>query len=292
MKRCALTQRGVVEVLGPEAKDFLQGLITNDIEKLTAGSALYTALLTPQGKYLFDFFVVASNDDALLLDCEAARISDLLRQLTLYKLRAKVELRDLSSDLAVWAVFEPEEPANPEGMIESQDGLYIYADPRHPAMGWRVIGASDQLHTALTQYGDVPLSAYHAVRLALGIPESGIDLLPEKTFPLEANLEELNGVDHHKGCYIGQEVTSRTKRKGTLKKRLLPVNLEGVAPAPGTPILAGASEVGTLLSAEDGIAVAMVRIERWQDAVEKGEPLIAGGTSVTVLPPDWIPDLQ
>ena len=280
-----LADRGVVSVSGEDAGEFLQGLITNDIEKVSKTSAMYAALLTPQGKYLYDFFVTQYND-RFLLDCDASRIPDLVKRLTIYRLRAKVDIADESGTFAVGIMLPPGE-TEAEGEAGTAktcfDGV-SYIDPRHANLGERTIRLIDDDHTSPT---DEALHAdnraeYHARRIVLGIPDSAADLLPEKSMPLEVGFDELNGVDFQKGCYIGQEVTARMKYRSLVKKRLFPVTFDGDL-APGTQVKAGDIEAGEIHSTQKGRGLALLRL----DLVEKGG-LAADGVDVTPEIPGWM----
>ena len=201
MKVLELIDRGVIRLSGKDSKDLLQGLITNDIERLNDDPALYAAILTPQGKYLFDFFITGDGDD-LLLDCEASRLADLTRRLMMYRLRAEVEISDISDSNKVYALWD------------SDQG---YPDPRHASMGRRLIAENAPQGDALTR------ETYEAKRLELGLPDASRDIAVDKNFILEANFKELNGVSFIKGCYVGQELTARMNHRTTVKKRLLPM---------------------------------------------------------------------
>jgi folate-binding protein YgfZ len=283
-----LRQRGLLAVSGEDRRSFLQGLISNDVNKVAADRAIHAALLTAQGRYLHDFFVV-ERGEALLLDCEAERRADLQRRLTLYRLRAKVTLAAAEESLIVGAAFGagalaalglPEEP----GAAASFAGGVAYVDPRLPALGARIILAEDAL-PALRRAGfaEAEFAAYDRLRLAHGIPDGSRDLAVEKAILLEFGFDELNGIDWQKGCYIGQELTARTKYRGLVKKRLMPVTIEGKLPAPGTPVLQGEAEAGELRSGQDGIALALLRLE----AASDGEALRAGEARLRPIKPDW-----
>ncbi len=223
-----LEDRAVIAVTGPEARSFLQGLITNDVERLAPGQGVYAALLTPQGKILFDFFLV-EGDGAILIDCLAVARDALLKRLSMYKLRAKVMLepRDQLALLAEW---------------DSGHAKYTiaYPDPRVPALGTRAIVAKGEMHTGL-----VPAAAYHAHRLALGRCRGAPTFGSDKIFALDADLDELHAIDFKKGCYIGQELTARMKHRGTARKRLLA--LTGPAlPAADTTVRAGDKDIGEI----------------------------------------------
>jgi folate-binding protein YgfZ len=264
-----LPRRGVLEISGEDRLTFLQGLVTQDMNGLATGEARYAALLTPQGKYLFDFLVVADGE-RLLLDCEAGRAADLLRRLMMYKLRAKVTLTDKSADLCVAACWDGP-PPNPTSAV-------LYRDPRHPDLGHRLI-----LSKADAPAGDA--TAYDCHRLALGIPDSG-DFVVDKLLILEGNLDYLNGVSFTKGCYVGQEITARMKHRGKVRKRLLPVRVSGELPPPGTPVMAGDKVAGELRSGRDDRAMAYLRLED----ITVGAAYPCGDVLVTPERPPWLPE--
>jgi len=255
-----LEDRAVIAVAGPEAREFLQGLITNDVERLQPGSGVYAALLTPQGKILFDFFLV-EGDGAILIDCHAAARDALLKRLTLYKLRAKIvlEARDQLAVLAEW---------------DGSEAKYAiaYPDPRLAALGRRAIISRGEMRK-----DPLPASAYHAHRLSLGVPEAG-DFGSDKIFALDADLDELHAVDFQKGCYVGQELTARMKHRGTARKRLLLVR-DGV---PGAAVSAGGKDIGEVVSP----AFALIRLDRLEEAA--GAPVTIGSSVIELNRPDWL----
>jgi folate-binding protein YgfZ len=265
-----LDDRAVIAVSGPEARSFLQGLITNDIEKLVPGRALYAALLTPQGKILFDFFLV-EGDGAILIDCPKEARDALVKRLSMYKLRAKVviEARDQLEVLASW-----DGAALPHAVV--------FPDPRLDALGKRAIGARAEMPVAVA-----PTEIYHAHRLALGVPESS-DFGSDKMFALDADLDELHAVDFEKGCYVGQELTARMKHRGTARKRLLPVASAdgGTLPARDTPVTAGGREIGEIASSHGVRGFALLRLDRLSDAGEM--PLESGSSVIKVERPGWL----
>ena len=240
--------RTLLDITGADREHFLQGLITNDLARLADG-LVYAALLTPQGKYLADFMLFG-QDDRIVLDVRSTLAEELVRRLGLYKLRADVQISP--SALSVRRGLG----APPEGAL---------ADPRHPALGWRLY-ANDP--------GPEAPVDWDAIRVAHCIPETGIELTPE-TYILEAGYERLNGVDFRKGCYVGQEVTARMKHKTELRKGLVTVNISGAAPV-GTTIEAEGKPVGTLFTQSGGQAIAHLRFER-----AKGE-MTAAGARVTL----------
>lgn len=287
-----LADRGVISVTGEESRRFLQGLISNDINKVKPDRAIYATLLTPQGKFLHDFFIVAS-EEMLLLDCEGSRAADLLRRLGLYKLRAKVTLSDVSACYRVAALFgaaagERLALAAEPGAAKPFAGGIAYCDPRLAALGFRAILPAEAAVDALAEAGfaAAPADAYDRQRLALGVPDGSRDLPVEKAFLLEHNIEELNGVDFGKGCYVGQELTARTKHRGIVRKRLFRVEVDGPLPAPGTPILMGTKKVGEMRSGRDHAAMALIRLEAIEMLPAEG-PLTAGDAKLTPKKPEW-----
>jgi folate-binding protein YgfZ len=282
-----LTDRGVIGIAGEEARNFLQGLISNDIEKVGPARAIYAALLTPQGKYLFDF-LISELDGRLLLESEAARLPDLIRRLMLYRLRARVEITDESAAFDVVA-FPGETalqaldlPAD-AGAARVIDGGVLMVDPRLAALGARALLPKD----AGDPFGLSPLppERYQGLRYRLGVPEGEGDLQVERATLLESGFDELNGVDFKKGCFVGQELTARMKYRGLVRKRLLPVSFDGPPPPPGTPIKADGREVGEMRGGIEGLGLALFRIDKLEAA--GGETLSAEGQSLLPARPDW-----
>ncbi len=270
-KSALLRDRGVIKIDGEDAASFLQGLLTNDVERLAEGEARYAALLTPQGKILFDMLVVRAPPEAgaaFLLDCAAEQAADLARRLGFYKLRAKVSVADASAECAVVA-FWGEEPETPPETV-------LYADPRDSGLGWRAILKRE---VALT-FGEEHAPTYDALRIGAGVPKGGVDFAYGDSFPHDANFDLLNGVDFAKGCYVGQEVVSRMKHRGTARKRVARVKALGDPPSPGTPVLDGELAVGTLGSSSGREALAMLRLDRAEEAKAAGRALTAGGVGL------------
>jgi folate-binding protein YgfZ len=266
MNRIAyLPDRGVVELAGDDRVSFLQGLVSNDVARAAPGTAVWTALLTPQGKWLADFFILAEGA-RLLLDCERAQAAMLVKHLSRYRLRAAVTLRDVSEDFAVHAAW---------GDAPEVVGV-VAPDPRLPEAGWRVL-ASAPIEGAL------PAAAFQAHRLALGLPDGSRDM-DERSVLLEAGFDELGGVSWTKGCYMGQELTARTKYRGLVKRRLVPVDVDGPMPEPGTSVLLGTQEVGVLRFGAEGKAMALLRLE----ALAEGAVLTSGVSGLTVRLPSWM----
>jgi folate-binding protein YgfZ len=284
-----LPDRGVLAVSGPDRAGFLQGLVSNDVDRIAADRAVYAALLTAQGKYLHDFIMAAAGE-AIWLDCEAARLADLKRRLSIYRLRAKVAIDELP-DLAVGAVFGADacralDLPEQAGAARPFGAGVALVDPRLAALGARVILPREALRETLTAAGfaETDFAAYDRHRLALGIPDGSRDLVVEKSILLESGFEELNGVDWAKGCYIGQELTARTKYRGLIKKRLFPVRIDGAAPAPGTILSLDGKEAGEMRSSRDGIGLALLRL----DAVGEAQALSAGSATISPLSPEWM----
>lgn len=267
----SLPHRAVLTLSGPDRKKFLQGIITNNVAKIAPDRAIYAALLTPQGKYLFDFFLF-EQDEILYLDCEKDRAADLYRRLMMYKLRADVEITPPSDDLQVIVC--------PENLGRFDK---CFADPRHPDLGFRAL-----LETTSTTDARPESAAYEQHRLTLGIPDGTRDFDIDKTLVLEGNLEELNGVDFDKGCYVGQEVTARMKHRTNLKKRLLPVKVEGPLPERGSPILnPEGKKVGDLRSGDGRRAIGYFRLaDSDTNTIYKCEK-----STLTLLKPDWLGNL-
>ncbi|MEZ5907601.1 MAG: folate-binding protein [Hyphomicrobiaceae bacterium] len=261
-----LTDRSIVSVAGPDAEKLLQGLLTNAIENMAEGDARHAALLTPQGKLLFELFVVRRGD-AFLLDTSADKAADLAKRLTFYKLRARADILDRSGSLVV-AVSE-KEPRAPAGSV-------VYRDPRMPELGYRLVVPAE----AATDLG-TDAGAYHARRIALGVPEAGRDYALGDTFPHEANFDRLAGVDFRKGCFVGQEVVSRMQHKTIVRKRI--VRVTAAAPlASGSEVKAGAAVIGVIGSTAGHEALALLRLDRAVEAAAKGEPVSADGQTLSI----------
>ena len=282
-----LEDRGVLAVSGPDRRAFLQGLVSNDVEKVASDRAVYAALLTAQGKYLHDFIMVeAEAGEAIWLDAERARLLDLKRRLSIYRLRAKVEIAE-RPELAVAAVFGDGAlaalglPGTP-GSARLEDGGILLVDPRLAALGARAI--LDRERLARLPFAAADFAAYDRHRLALGIPDGSRDLVTEKSILLESGFDELNGVDWQKGCYVGQELTARTKYRGLIKKRLFPVRIDGPPPAAGTIVSADGSEAGEMRSSRDGMGLALLRL----DAVGGSRPLSADAATLRAVRPGWM----
>ena len=262
-----LHSRAVIRISGPDWRSFLQNLLTQDIESLGPGEGRFAALLTPQGKLLFDLFVIG-RDDGCLIDVAMARRDALIQRLTIYRLRAKVEIAaDDRPVLALW----PTPAERPAGWV---------ADPRLPALGLRGYGAEPPAGAARMDEG-----AYERHRLAHGVPDPDRDAPGETTYPIEANFDLLGGIDFQKGCFVGQETTSRMKRRGAIKNRMLTIAFEGPPPAFGTEVLAGTLRAGEVRTGAEGRAMALLRLDRID-----GADLTVDGRAVQVVMPGYLSD--
>jgi folate-binding protein YgfZ len=292
MKAALLADRSVVKVAGDDARDFLHGLVSADVLTLTAGQARFCALLTPQGKIIADFIVVAAPaalGGGFLLDVPRTLTATLVQKLNLYKLRSRVMVEDLSGTLAVVAAWDGDLPPYPRAQTAEGAGL-AYADPRLPALGLRLMAPPHLAAAAAAELGAelVAASAYEGHRIARGIPSGGVDFGYGDAFPHEADMDQLGGVDFTKGCFVGQEVVSRMEHRGIARTRTVPVRFDGDAtPAAGAAVMAGERQVGTMGSAAEGHGLALLRLDRVADAVSAGVPLFAGGIAIYPLKPDW-----
>lgn len=281
MQAALLDERSILRITGEEATKFLEGIITHDVESLEPDQARFAALLTPQGKIIADFFVVRVGEDdggGFVIDAPRAIAGDLAKKLGFYKLRAKVLIEE-RPELAVAAIID--------GTASADVGL-VFDDTRHPALGQRVVlpAAEAKTELAAADFTIADAETWQKKRIALGIPEGGKDFIYADAYPHETDMDQLNGIDFDKGCFIGQEVVSRMERKTTPRTRAVPVTFE-VAPAAGVEVLAGTRPVGRMGSAANGRGVAMLRLDRVHDALQKNEPVTAGGIAISLAKPDW-----
>ena len=276
-----LPHRSVISVAGADRVEFLQGLISNDTRKVAPDQAVWAALLTPQGRFLNDMFVADADNETFYLETERERAPALARKLKMYTLRSKVTVEDLGTTLEVAAAFG-DEASTALGI----GGAVSFTDPRLAALGVRVIAPAGQAARLLSARGfsEAPLAAYDAVRLPLGVPDGSRDLQVEKALLLENGFDELNGVDWKKGCYMGQELTARTKYRALIKKRLFPVKVEGTLPESGTLVHRNGEEVGEVRSGTGDRALAMLRL----DAARGDGTLTAGEARIVPEVPGWM----
>lgn len=271
LKSQILDDRALLVLTGGDVHEFLQTIVTNDVDALGRNLAVYAALLTPQGKYLFDFLLVP-DEDRVLVDCLKTARAGLIRRLTMYKLRADVQITDAGDEMTVAACWG--------GGLPFIAGVVQFADPRLADLGLRIYGPMAVIDAALS--GTTP-GDWNAHRLSLGVPVSGADLVSEGCFWLETNAAELNGVDFRKGCYVGQEVVSRMHHKTELRKRFVRVKVDGAAEA-GAEIMAGERVAGTLTSVNGDAGIAFLRLDR-----ARGQRLTAGTAALTLDLPAWLP---
>jgi folate-binding protein YgfZ len=281
MKAAFLPDRGVVKVFGEDARNFLGGLVTTDVEQIAPGIGRFGALLTPQGKIVVDFLITEAPDQGggFLLDCPRALAQALTDKLRFYKLRAKISVENLSDALGVIAAWDGEAAAQPD---------LAFADPRQPSLGLRILAPEQLAPEIADQIGAdlVDANVYEAHRIACGVPRGGLDFIYGDAFPHETNMDRLHGVDFDKGCYVGQEVVSRMQHRGTARTRIVRIALDGPAPEAGATILAGDKTVGTMGSTAGALGLALVRTDRVADALEAGLALTAGGLGLRLADPD------
>lgn len=282
MKSAFLPDRSVVKVAGEDARNFLNGLVTTDLNRLKPGLGRFGALLTPQGKIIVDFLITeapAGHGGGFLIDCPKALAESLATKLKFYKLRAKVTVENL--DLGVLAAWDGQPAAQPD---------LAFADPRHDGLGFRILIPEDLKQKLSDLIGAelVDATEYEAHRIALGVPRGGLDFMYGDAFPHETNMDRLAGVDFDKGCYVGQEVVSRMQHRGTARTRSVRVLLDGPSPEAGATIVAGDKPVGTIGSTSGGKGIALVRIDRIADALDAGQPLTAGGLALRLAEPDVV----
>jgi len=289
-----LESRGVLAVAGGDAAEFLQDLVSNDISQVGEGRVVYAALLTPQGKYLHDF-MVARETGAFLLDCEAARLMDLGQRLGAYRLRADIELLDATEDWRVVAVLGDGAEARlglalaePGAAAALEGGGLIYRDPRPQMPGLRAFVPRDAGFAELeaAKISAATAADYERVRITAGVPDGSRDMTINKSTLMEFGFEVLRGVDFEKGCYVGQELTARTKYRGLVRRRLQRVLVDGALPPPGTPVMAKEKEAGEICSGVDNQALALLRLDRTAEAKAAGISLTAGKATLRLLEND------
>lgn len=282
--------RRIIRVDGGESADFLQSILTSDVEKLSPGDTAASALLTPQGRILADMMVLRTAD-GFRLDCDASRADDLFARLRRYRLRRPIDLAKLD-DAQLWVGWNG---------APMPDGASI--DPRHGDLGWRWIGPEGGPEggpdggpaTAGRKPAAVPIETWHAVRIAAGVPQGPIDLQPERALMLEAGLDRLGAVDFEKGCYVGQEVTARTHYRGLVKRRIVPLAIAGGRPASGDEIGDGTRSLGTVLSvgatAEGAVCLVAMKLSDIHKVMAGDATLFAGELPARLAIPDWMTPL-
>ena len=283
MKAALLPDRGVIKLAGLDGRKLLNGLVTTDLGKVATGQPRFAALLTPQGKILADFIVVEAdpaNGGGFFLDAPRPLVRTLTDRLNFYKLRANVMIEDLSETLGVMAIWE--------GQGDTEYGV-CYSDPRLPELGTRCMLPPHLVEKAAADLGSdlVDLSIYEAHRITLGVPRGGVDFVYGDTFPHESNMDQLHGVDFDKGCFVGQEVVSRIEHRAIARARVVPVGFEGPPPEAGIPVTASDRYVGMMGSGVIGRGLAKLRLDRVEEALASGVPLVAGGIKLELLKASW-----
>ena len=280
-----LSDRSILALTGKDAKEFLQGVITQDIKKLSEKNALYAAHLTPQGRFMYDFFIIQDKEDRILLDCAAWELMPIAKAFHKYLVNQDVEFNDMTEDYDIYADITPCKKGEP-GSISSEkkheEGLISYNDPRLNTLGTRFITPrASKLPKGRTEADKI--TVYHNHRIKLGVPSGSYDVLKEKTLLSELFMEELHGVSFEKGCYVGQELTARTKHRTTPKKHIFIIKYEGEAPELGATVTCEDREAGWVFSSSEGQAIGILRLRE----VEKNKPLCLGGATVKVTIPKW-----
>ena len=284
IRHTLLPSRGVLSLTGPDVVHFLNNLVTSDVEHLDVGQAGFAALLSPQGKILFDFLVL-STSDGFLIDVARAVTTDLAKRLSFYRLRAKVEITDLSESHTVAVCWGEPEAVGPATL--ALDGAVTARDPRLDALGLRIIAPSAGVLEALAASGSTLASEadWTAHRIALGVPQSGEDFALGDAFPHDVDMDQLAGVSFAKGCYVGQEIVSRMEHRGTARKRMIQVTGSAPLPAAGTAVMAGEQQLGTLGSSTGNQGLALLRLDKVKAALDNGADLSCGDISLTATLP-------
>lgn len=280
MAKAFLSDRGIIRVSGEDARSFLQGLLTADMDRVAVEKPAFAALLTPQGKVIVDMIVAEADGEwggGFYLDTPRALAPDLVKRLSMYKLRAKVTVEDLSATGGVAVYYQGDLPPDEAGVA--------YPDPRLPKLGTRLIAEAEWLRNETFDGED----KWQSHRIALGVPEGGKDFIYSDVFPHEADMDQLNGIAFDKGCYVGQEVVSRMQHRGTARTRVVPVRYpEGFAAGEGQDIIAGDKTLGRSCShTSGGIGMAILRLDRVADAMAAGEVILAGGVPMELRKPQW-----
>jgi folate-binding protein YgfZ len=282
MNYTILPHRTLLRLSGDDTVSFLQGLVTNDVTHMQEGEVRYSAMLSPQGKFLHDFFIIYWQG-TVWIDCDTSRIDDLRKRLTLYRLRSKVDIA-AAPDMTIAAAWG-------EGTLATAVDVCVFRDPRHPALGQRMIGRQAALEAYMKTNGTTAsdVEAYESMRISFGMPDGVQDMVFDKSLLLEFGFEALHGVDFKKGCYVGQEVTARSKYRGQVKKSLYQVSaLSGSLPASGTEIRAGEVLLGEMRSSAGGKGLALLRMAELDEAIKSGAKLVAGDAVIMAQLPQWL----
>ena len=286
-----LEDKALISVQGPDARSFLQGLISNDVEKAGVEQAVYSALLTPQGKFLLDFLILQpENDkpDLLWLEVDQTDSQELVKRLSLFKLRSQVEVRLVEPAKAHFAIL------GQTNDLETEPGWILVDDPRHEELGKRLIIDLEAEPSPLPSDLEVgERDFYEEQRIKLAIPRNKFDLIPEKTTLMEAGFDHLNGLDWDKGCYMGQEVTARTKYRGLVKRRMIPLKASADVLSVGSNLVQGEKKVGTITSAAGHWALASLTIKAARSNIDDDFAIDIEGSdaAVELAPPAWLSPL-
>jgi len=286
-----LEDRGILYINGPDSKKFLQNLISNDIEKVSENKSCFASLLSPQGKFLFDFIVV-KHKDGYFLDCEKKIVDQLYKKLNMYKLNSKVEILNLSNEFVV-AAFNYKKFLSFEGVKDELGSTikynedHVLLDPRNKKLGGRIIANLEKLYMSLKKMKlkSSNIDEYYKLSFELGIPQSNMDQLQEKLFGIECNFVELNAIDFKKGCYVGQENTSRIKNKDKLNKRLLPLQVKKGSINNNDPITSNNVEIGKVLIANK-FSFALIKFK--DKEFEYNKEFKCGEANIKILKPNWL----
>jgi len=288
-----LEDRGFIQVNGAEAKDFLQNIVTNDIEKVTSSSTVFSSILTPQGKYLFEFFVLKLNE-GYLLECEKKSTAEIIKLLNFYKLRSKVDFTNLTEKYVAAVIsLEKFKEVNNSNLSKGSTASYrddpVYIDPRNDKLGAKIISKLENIHLTIKKLNlkITEKEKYYNKSFQLGIPQIDLNKLKDKIFGIENNLDELNGIDFKKGCYVGQENTSRIKLRNKLRRRILPIQKITGEISENDIIKYKDSEIGKILI-DKPYSFALVKVVEPDLKEFTGAELTCGKSKVKILKPDWI----
>ena len=288
-----LEERGFIQIKGSEAKDFLQNIVTNDIEKVTSDSTVFSSILTPQGKYLFEFFILKLKDN-YLIECEKKSTTEIIKLLNFYKLRSKVDFIDLSEKYATAIIsLEKFKEINGSNLSKGSTTSYgedpVYIDPRNEKLGAKIISKLENIHLTIKKLNlkIADKEKYYNKSFELGIPQINLDKLKEKIFGIENNLDELNGIDFKKGCYVGQENTSRIKLRNKLRRRILPVKEIAGEILENDIIKYKNSEIGKIMI-DKPYSFALVKVVQPDLKELTNTELMCGKSKVKILKPEWI----
>jgi folate-binding protein YgfZ len=279
-----ITDRAILSISGIDAFTFLQGLLSNNVNLLKEDRALYSLMLTPQGKFLYDFYLTR-NDSEILIDCSSIKYNEICKKFALYKLRSNISINQVRDQYVILTLYSNELT---EKIID--DNVLIFLDPRYSAIGFRVIVKKDYMDEFIKKHNLIPATNYKDIIYNLAIPLPDIDLISEKSFPLEFGLDNLNAISFDKGCYVGQELTARTKHRGVVRKKIYKIsakedisNLEY-----GNEITIDNCKVGIFCSGLNNKGKALIREEDYQQALQTGKPILLNDIAINLEPVKWM----